>query len=115
MAMRSGKHYLVTEVCRKVGVVPHILRYWEKEFAIKPARNSAGRRIYTEAQVERLQVIKHLIRAERLTVAGARLQLARVPPQSSPAAVAGDHRQTLLWLRRELMAIRSLLQGNPNE
>jgi DNA-binding transcriptional MerR regulator len=107
--MRSGRHYLVTEVCRKVGVVPHVLRYWEKEFAIKPVRNSAGRRIYTEAQVERLQVIKHLIRAEKLTVAGARLQLARVPPQSSPAAVSGDHRQTLLWLKKELVSLKTLL------
>jgi len=73
--MKSGRHYLVTEVCRKLGVQPHILRYWEQEFEIKPARNSAGRRIYSEAQLERLQLVKHLVRTEKLTVAGERTGL----------------------------------------
>jgi DNA-binding transcriptional MerR regulator len=115
MEVKNGKHYLVTEVCARLGIEPHILRYWEKEFGIRPIRNSAGRRIYSEAQLERLQLIKHLVRIEKLTVAGARRQLARTPSQPTQLAFPDDPRQTLLWLKRELLAIRSQLQDNPNQ
>jgi DNA-binding transcriptional MerR regulator len=111
MEVKTGKHYLVTEVCRKLGIKPHILRYWEKEFEIKPDRNSAGRRIYSEAQIERLQLIKHLVRAEKLTVAGARRQLAKMPARPVENAASADRRQTLLWLKKELISLRSILDS----
>ena len=108
--MKSGKHFLVTEVCSRLGIEPHVLRYWEQEFQIKPIRNSAGRRIYNEAHLERLQIIKHLVRTEKLTVAGARRQLARMSAQPVEPAASADHHQTLLWLKRELVSIRALLK-----
>ena len=111
--MKSGKHYLVTEVCARLGIEPHILRYWEKEFKIKPIRNSAGRRIYSEAQLERLELIKHLVRTEKLTVAGARRQLTKMSAPLSPPAAQADHRQTLLWIKRELFAIKAQLESGP--
>lgn len=107
--MTSGKHYLVTEVCRKLSIKPHILRYWEREFGIKPDRNSAGRRIYNEIQLERLQLIKHLIRTEKLTVAGARRQLTKMSAQPATPEASNDRRQPLHRLKRELLSIRALL------
>ena len=109
--MTRGKHYLVTEVCRRLSIKPHILRYWEREFDIKPDRNSAGRRIYNDAQLERLQLIKHLIRTEKLTVAGARRQLTQMSAQPSESAASGNHRQTLLWLKKEIVSIKGLLES----
>jgi DNA-binding transcriptional MerR regulator len=111
MEVKAGKHYLVTEVCRKLGIKPHILRYWEREFGIKPDRNSAGRRIYNEAQLERLQLVKHLIRTEKLTVAGARRQLAKMSTQLTEPAASGNHRHTLLWLKKELVSIKGLFES----
>ena len=108
--MKRGRHYLVTEVCRRLGVKPHILRYWEREFGIKPVRNSAGRRIYNEAQLERLQLIKHLIRIEKLTVAGARRQLVKMPAHPAQPAAPSNPRQALLWLKKELVSIRAQLE-----
>jgi len=113
MEVTQSKRYLVTEVCRKLGVKPHILRYWEQEFGIKPARNSAGRRIYGEAQLERLQLIKHLVREEKLTVSGARRQLARASAKPAESSASGDQRQTLLWLKKELLTIRTQLEADP--
>jgi DNA-binding transcriptional MerR regulator len=113
MEVKTGKHYLVTEVCSRIGIEPHILRYWEKEFEIRPIRNSAGRRIYSEAQLERLQLIKHLVRTEKLTVAGARRQLAKMSSQPSESGSA-DHRQTLLWLKKELVSIKGQLETAPD-
>ena len=111
--MKSGKHYLVTEVCARLGIEPHILRYWEREFDIRPVRNSAGRRIYSGAQLERLQLIKHMVRTEKLTVAGARRQLAKTPAQPTQLAFPDDPRQTLLWLKKELLSVRSILNSKP--
>ena len=101
--MKRDKHYLVTEVCRKLGVKPHILRYWEREFDVKPERNSAGRRIYSEIQLERLQLIKRLVRTEKLTASGARRQLAKISAQPTESTTSGDQRQTLLRLKKELV------------
>jgi DNA-binding transcriptional MerR regulator len=111
MEVKNGKYYLVTEVCRRLGVEPHILRYWEQEFEIKPVRNTAGRRIYSEAQLERLQLIKHLVRTEKLTVAGARRHLAKTPTQPAQLAFPDDRRQTLLWLKTELLSIKTVLES----
>ena len=108
--MTRSKHHLVTEVCRKLSIKPHTLRYWEREFGIKPDRNSAGRRIYSETQLERLEIIKHLIRTDKLTVAGARRQLTKMSTQPIRTAAPGDHRQTLIWLKKELVSIRALLE-----
>jgi DNA-binding transcriptional MerR regulator len=110
MEMTHGKHYLVTEVCRRLGIKPHILRYWEREFDIKPDRNSAGRRIYNEAQLERLQLIKHLVRTEKLTATGARRQLTRMSAQPTAPEASSDHRQALLGLKKELLSLRALLE-----
>ena len=111
--MKGGRRYLVTEVCRKLSIKPHILCYWEREFDIKPARNSAGRRIYNEAQLERLQIVKHLIRTEKLTASGARRQLAKISAQPTESITSGDQRQTLLRLRKELVSLRSPLETQP--
>lgn len=111
--MTRGKYYLVTEVCRKLRIEPHILRYWESEFDIKPIRNSAGRRIYNQAQLERLQLIKHLVRTEKLTVAGARRQLAKMPAKPTESTTWNGQRQPLLWLKKELVSIRALIQNTP--
>ena len=109
--MSTMKHFSVTEVCRKLGIKPHMLRYWEQQFELKPKRNSARRRIYSEAQLERLQLIKHLVRTEKLTVPGARRQLARMSTQPAQPAAPKDLRQTLLWLKKELLSIRALLEA----
>jgi len=113
--MTPGKCYSVTEVCRRLSIKPHILRYWEREFGIKPDRNSAGRRIYNERQLERLQLIKHLVRTEKLTVAGARRQLAKMSGQPTDASVSADRSQTLLWLKRELLAIKAQLEADSTQ
>ena len=107
--MNTRKCYSVTEVCRKLGIKPHVLRYWEQQFELKPTRNSASRRIYTGAQLERLQLIKYLVRTEKLTVAGARRQLTKMSANPSQPAASRDPHQTLLWLKKELLSIRALL------
>ncbi len=106
--MAGSKYYSVVQTCRMLGVKPHILRYWERQFEIKPRRNSAGRRIYSAEQIEKLRLIKHLVHTERLTVKGARRRLAGM---SSAAPAAKDRRTTLLWIKKELVSIQALLSS----
>ena len=100
--MKRDKHYLVTEVCRKLGVKPHILRYWEREFDVKQESNSAARRSSMVFSL-RLQLIKRLVRTEKLTASGARRQLAKISAQPTESTTSGDQRQTLLRLKKELV------------
>jgi len=105
------KYYSVTETCRRLSIKPHILRYWEKEFEFNPKRNSAGRRIYSGQQLEKLQLIRHLLHEEKLTVKGARRQLSKMSAQPERPATTKGQRDTLLWLKKELIAIQALLEA----
>ena len=107
--MNQAKFFTVTETCRKLDVESHVLRYWEKEFELSVKRNSAGRRIYSSEQLERLRLIKHLVRDQKLTIQGARKQLARMRPAADKVDDRKGYHQTLLWLKKELLGIRDLL------
>jgi len=106
----TAKYRTVTRVCKALDVAPHVLRYWEREFEIKVKRNSAGRRIYSEEQLEKLRLIKHLVRKEKLTVRGAKRQLARTRTSPVNKASNRETRQALMWVKKELLAIRGLLE-----
>ncbi len=60
-----------------VGVEPHVLRYWESEFAywLRVERSKRGQRIYTRRQVELLIEIRRLLYVELYTIKGAKRQL----------------------------------------
>jgi len=60
-----------------VGVDPATLRYWESEFEVlRPAKNSAGQRIYDDSDVELIMRIKALLYDNGFTIAGARKRLS---------------------------------------
>ncbi len=68
--------YQMGEVERLIGVKPHVLRYWEKEFPmLQPRKDGAGHRVYSGRDVRVLLRLKHLLYARRFTIEGAREQL----------------------------------------
>lgn len=55
------KSYSIGEIARLLGIKPHIIRYWEKEFPmLKPQRNLAGRRVYTLRELQFLFRLTYL-------------------------------------------------------
>lgn len=52
--------YTISEVADITGYVPHVLRYYEKEFEIDVPRNNSNHRYYTYKEIELLQYIKSL-------------------------------------------------------
>lgn len=68
----------IGDLARELDVEPHVLRFWESEFHLRPNRAKSGQRVYTEAQQNRLRLIRFLLREELYTVDGARRQLRRL-------------------------------------
>ena len=68
--------YAIGEVCGILELKPHVLRYWERELPmLAPKKDNFGRRVYTEADLETLFRVRHLLHDRKLTVAGVRKRM----------------------------------------
>jgi DNA-binding transcriptional MerR regulator len=66
-------YYSISEVSRLTGLEQYILRYWETEFEqLRPGKNRAGNRIYTNKDIKLILQIKRLLREEKYTIEGAK-------------------------------------------
>jgi PAS domain S-box-containing protein len=78
MGMRVG------EFARRTGVGVSTLRAWESRFHfLDPQRSAAGHRLYSEADVERVDAVVRLV-AEGLTLSAAVTRVASVGPGALP-------------------------------
>lgn len=68
----------IGEVCRQLDEEPHVLRFWESEFHLRPNRIKGRQRVYTPEQLNKLRLIRWLLREELYTLDGARRQLKRL-------------------------------------
>ncbi len=78
-------YFRIGEVAAIVGVEPHVLRYWEREFRmIRPTKSAKGQRVYSRRDLENLLRVRDLLYGEGFTIAGAKRRLQRKgtpPPQ----------------------------------
>ncbi len=88
----QGKHPIQV-VARRSGLTPDVLRAWEKRYgAVVPKRSSTGRRLYSDADIDRLRLIREVIDGGRrigdvakLAVADLEAMVEEDRAQSSPA------------------------------
>jgi DNA-binding transcriptional MerR regulator len=74
-------YYSISEVSKITDLEQYVLRYWESEFEqLKPAKNRAGNRIYTNKDIKLILYIKKLLRDERYTIEGAKQVLKTYIP-----------------------------------
>ena len=65
--------FRIKEAAEKIGVVPHVLRFWESQFpSLKPSKTNRGQRLYSDEDVENFMRIKHLLYDEGYSIPGAR-------------------------------------------
>jgi len=84
-ALPQKLYFRIGEVAGIVGVEPHVLRYWEREFrSIRPTKSARGQRVYSRRDVENLLRVRELLYTQGFTIAGARKQLTR--PGAPPSA-----------------------------
>lgn len=63
----------ISEVSHEVGVEPHTIRFWEKEFVtLHPVKRRGNRRYYSEEDVATLNEIRRLLHYQGYTIKGAK-------------------------------------------
>lgn len=74
----SKVYYSIGEVADILSVNASLIRFWEKEFeVIKLRKNSKGNRVFTKADVDKLQIIYSLVKEKGYTLQGAREALKK--------------------------------------
>jgi DNA-binding transcriptional MerR regulator len=104
----AKRYFTIGEVSELCGVKPHILRYWEQEFAqLKPVKRRGNRRYYQHHEVLLVRRIRDLLYEQGFTIAGARNRLGdgnEVPhDQEAAVRLTGAELQAL---RADLTAAR---------
>src|SRR5437868_3722268 len=88
-SLPSKLFFRIGEVAGLVGVEPHVLRYWEREFrSIRPTKSAKGQRVYSRKDVENLLRVRDLLYRDGFTIAGAKKRLQRPADATADAAIA---------------------------
>jgi len=116
----AKRYFTIGEVSELCAVKPHVLRYWEQEFAqLKPVKRRGNRRYYQHHEVLLIRRIRDLLYEQGFTINGARHRLETEP--NEPRAVARPLATSVATaavpsvpieptaLRQELEEIRQLL------
>ena len=89
----SKLFFRIGEVASLVGVEPHVLRYWEREFrSIRPTKSAKGQRVYSRKDVENLLRVRDLLYRDGFTIAGAKKRLQLPTGAASPTPTAYEAR-----------------------
>jgi DNA-binding transcriptional MerR regulator len=131
----AKRYFTIGEVSDLCAVKPHVLRYWEQEFAqLKPVKRRGNRRYYQHHEVLLIRRIRDLLYEQGFTINGARHRLEseiaspthatsqseRIPPRNDEArSINVNIRPNSAWtdknvpdlveIRQELEEIRQLL------
>jgi len=85
-------YYSIKQVGEMFDEEQHILRYWEREFEmLRPQKNRAGNRVYTDKDLRVLRVIKKLLRQDRLSVTLAKTRLQNGIPAELEDIASDEH------------------------
>jgi DNA-binding transcriptional MerR regulator len=115
----AKRYFTIGEVSELCAVKPHVLRYWEQEFAqLKPVKRRGNRRYYQHHEVLLIRRIRDLLYEQGFTINGARHRLETETSEPRAASRATPTLATSLVpptpmapsaLRQELEEIRQLL------
>jgi DNA-binding transcriptional MerR regulator len=110
-------YYSISEVSTITALEQYVLRYWESEFPqLKPAKNRAGNRIYTNKDIKLIIYIKKLLRDERYTIEGAKRVLEEYVPEAESVeqlellSVPQKKKVTDEEIRTDMLEVRQFLE-----
>jgi DNA-binding transcriptional MerR regulator len=100
-------YFRIGEVASLVGVEPHVLRYWEREFrTVRPTKSAKGQRVYSRRDVENLMRVRELLYKEGFTIAGAKKKLRASGHEPDSAGAVEDGSIDARRAREQLLAVR---------
>jgi DNA-binding transcriptional MerR regulator len=87
----SKRYFTIGEVSELCDVKPHVLRYWEQEFAqLKPMKRRGNRRYYQHHEVLMIRRIRDLLYDQGFTISGARNKLHELIQAERDKRKAGE-------------------------
>ena len=103
--------YLISVAARLLGMHPQTLRKYERLGLVQPHRTLGSMRVYTQQELERLRLIKHLVDELGINLAGVQrlLSVAEVVERMRPLARARERDERWRQMERELDHLRTLL------
>ena len=75
MTKRGKAAYMISAVAEQYQIHPQTLRLYEREGLLKPSRSEGNTRLYTDQDLERLEVILKLTRDLGVNLAGVEIIL----------------------------------------
>lgn len=91
----------IRDAAKIIGVPPHTIRYWEKEFSdfLVAPRTLGKQRRYGDQQLHKLRTIFRMLKEEGYSIAGAKRALAK---QNQAANIGGGTNPSLASLSTEM-------------
>jgi DNA-binding transcriptional MerR regulator len=105
--LKDKRYYKIGEVAKAFNVNASLIRFWDKEFdVLKPKKNNKGNRLFTQEDIENLQLIYHLVKEKGFTLDGAKNKL-----KENPEKVINNHAiiAKLQAVKAELTTIKNQL------
>ena len=75
MKKKGKASYMISAVAESYGIHPQTLRLYERQGLLKPSRSDGNTRLYTEEDLERLELILNLTRDLGVNLAGVAVVL----------------------------------------
>jgi MerR family transcriptional regulator, heat shock protein HspR len=100
---KSRGSYMISSVAEQYAIHPQTLRLYEREGLLKPSRSDGNTRLYTDGDLERLEVILHLTRELGVNLAGVEIILNM---REKMAEMQTQIEEFVTTLNRELVARR---------
>jgi len=100
---RAKAAYMISAVAEKYDIHPQTLRLYEREGLLKPSRSDGNTRLYTNEDLERLEVILELTRELGVNLAGVEIVLNM---REKMAAMQAQIEQFMQQLNRELQQMK---------
>lgn len=105
----SKRYFSIGEVSELCDVKPHVLRYWEQEFAqLEPIKRRGNRRYYQREDVILVREIRNLLYLKGFTIVGARQKLN---DQSTDETAVHFDRALIKEMLAELTELKTILEN----
>ena len=98
---RKPRTYTISAVADQYGIHPQTLRLYEREGLLKPSRSEGNTRLYTDPDLERLELILSLTRDLGVNLAGVEIILNMREKMSD---MQSQIQEFVATLNRELVA-----------
>lgn len=99
MVAREHRLFMISVVSEMLGIHPQTLRLYEREGFIKPKRSGGNTRLYSEEDIEKLEMVLRLTRELGVNLAGVEVILSM---REKMERMQHEMEETISMLREEL-------------